>query len=328
MTKRQTGRVVAVEEYVVGSVAVADALAGAATITVADPGAFEEAGGMVRIVTDTADLVLSYTDVDDDTGVMTLGDVLPDDVAEDNPVRAEPRAIERTAYVALEDSTGPPVLAAVPHALRLLVAEGVREPDLAEAVLLHEHTPGSWTVTDVLGIEPTVSLGPDPMIRPNGPPRIVAQRIPASPLNITSSTDTVAVFTEILIDTDKFNHTFDNPFSSDRGVAIIPFRAQWDVRFSARWEGAADGFRRIWAEQSLDLGNTWTDLRNEGLADDRNPLSGAPTAHGFSHWVTFDAGTWVRFVGRQTSGNPLEIQSVKAGIVYAGPVDEQEDIAA
>lgn len=315
---RQTGRVVAVEAYTVGSVATAAAAEGAESVLVADPGAFDEHGGTVRIVTDDAEHVMAYTAVDDDTGALTLTAGLPGAVAEDDPVRVEPLATERTAFVVLEDSASPPVLALVPHTLRLLVAEGLRGDAEAEAVYVEEYEPGSWAVVDVLGAEPTLSIGSDPLIRPGGFPRVKALR---TNMFVGNATDRVIGFSvdQVTVDTDAFRLGVD-----DESQFRLPFAGQYDVRLALRWpsDGATTSFRRIWAEVSADEGATWTSGRDIGLADDRSAAGNSiPTAQSFAPPPpTFDAGDWIRFLCRHNSGAALTAEAVSVSIMYLGPV--------
>lgn len=310
---RQTGRVLAVENYTVGSVAAADAAAGVEVLEVTDPGAYDEAGGSVRITTDTAEFVVAYESVDDVTGLMTLTGGLTAAVAADDPVAMEPRAVERTAVVALEDATGTPILAVVPHNLRLLVPEGVRGPGDAEAVLVEEYLPGTWRVADVLGLEPTLSIGSDPLIRPDGFPRVKAYR--TLDFNVGTNTDRIMGFNVIEKDTDGF--ALGDATSAS---FLLPFTGQYDVRFGVRWEPNPDNARRIWGEYSNDDGVTWVDGRNLGMVDDRLPVGGSPSGQSFAPpAVRFDAGDRVRFLCRQTSGVALNVMSAHVYVSYLGP---------
>lgn len=324
---RHTGRLLAVEEHTAGSVLTTAAAPSDVSLEVEVPGEFDEMGGTLRLVADTGDpdddIILDYTHIDPETLEIKLASAVGGTFEMDTRVLLEPAASERYAIVAPEDGTGAPIIARVPHSMRMLIEEGVREVDEQLAVVVEggdDSASLEWTLVDARGANPVLSFGANPIMRENGPPRVVARRIPASPLAIGASTDVAAVFTEIVVDTDGFDIFLSDGFSTNRGALRLPFEGQYDIRFSARWEGDPDGARRLWAEKSLDLGDNWTDLRNYGLAHDAEPIPGIPLAHGFAQVVEFEAETWLRFMGRQTSSGPLDIESIALTVIYVGPL--------
>jgi hypothetical protein len=310
------GRVVGVEDVSIGSSVVIAASATDTELEVEDSLWYPQDGGtlQVTLAADGSVFTIDYDSVDDATDIITLSDPLPSNVAVDDLVVVYPPAYERLATIELEGADGVPVAALVPHALRLQIFPGVRgEVESAETVIVHEDEPGSFVITDVLGEQPSIATGDDPIIRPNGFPRLVAG---AEAVATTTATDTSIDFTIIEIDTDLF-------VTANTARFRIPFDGQYDIRMSIQW-ALGGGDRRIWAERSIDDGANFTDLREEGAADDRDAVGGSPTIHGFAPpSITLQAGDLVRFRRRQESGSGVALQSARCQIMFIGPSGQQ-----
>lgn len=147
------GRVLSVDEYIVGSIVVTAASIGESTLTLETVEPFSDEGGTVLIETDTADIEIAYTTVDDDTDVMTLASTLPAAVAVDDRVRVHPKAMERHAVVAPQDGEGAPIIALVPHHMIPWLRAGIRDDEDQEACIVRETDPGEWVVDNVLGVQ-------------------------------------------------------------------------------------------------------------------------------------------------------------------------------
>lgn len=309
---RHAGRLLSVEDQIAGSVAVADAAVGATVLLLEDVDGFEELGGSATVqhLADGTIESIEYDGVDDATGALLITAGLAVEVLTDDVVHLYPTITERYATVAVDDASGVPVVAYVPHALRPLVPEGVREEDQQLAVVVEGGDDGpslEWRVADVRGAEPVFSFGGNPTMRETGTPRVIMR---GGGNVVNSAEDTLQAFGITFEDTDDFYAG---------GIITVRFTGQWDVRNGQRWLGDSTGFRRIWAETSEDDGATWDDARDLGLGDDRNAVAGAPTQQGFAASVQLEEGMLLRFMCRQNRGSALEVSSRTVSLVYLGP---------
>src|SRR4249920_958022 len=117
-------RITSVEERIVGSSLVADTSIGAGSITVSDGTDFDLTGSLM-IGAETP----AYTDVNEDTGVITLTGTLASTHTADDPVYVYPLTQERIAYLVAgdnpEDEEG--MAARIPHALWDKIPVGIRD---------------------------------------------------------------------------------------------------------------------------------------------------------------------------------------------------------
>lgn len=146
----ETGRVLAVQEDIAGTVLAADASGVATTLTVLDTDVFDEDGGTLRVIGDAGNATATYSNVNDTALTVDIDPALGFAAATGEEVRLEPLSVERYAMVALEDAPDVPIAARVPHALVTRLGAGIRDEDDREAVSVVEDSPGDWHVSDVL----------------------------------------------------------------------------------------------------------------------------------------------------------------------------------
>jgi hypothetical protein len=158
----ELGRVheVSVEEF--GSILTADHAATVTTLTVKSAVDFDEQGGTLAYIdpADTAGtdvIAVAYTACDKDANTITLAAGLPDALDRDTflTVVGGTDETELWAQVMIEDEDEPASVR-VPHHLRSQLPEGVREPDLREAVEVDEDPGGEQVIVEILGLPPTV----------------------------------------------------------------------------------------------------------------------------------------------------------------------------
>ena len=147
------GNVVAVEETQAGSELVADIGIGVTVLTVEDPTDFQPDGGELLI----DDEEIAYSDVNEETGVITLDAPTTDAHLAEARVYVLPATTERWAHVMVEgdDET---MQARVPHALYDRLTVGVRDPDTDELELVDvdRDQAGELFVADILERVPLV----------------------------------------------------------------------------------------------------------------------------------------------------------------------------
>lgn len=138
---------------------VAATLVGDGAVTVVTVGYsddFDETGGQLVHV-ETGD-VYGYASADPDAETLTLTAGLPvgKTFAEGDALNVYPTAEDMFALVRLDDATeDEPITARVPHHLRPLLREGVRDPGGGEAVTLEAGADG-WLLTDISGETPVI----------------------------------------------------------------------------------------------------------------------------------------------------------------------------
>lgn len=148
----ETGRVLSVEEELLGSSVAADTAAGATELPVDSTEDFEEHGGTLQIVSGHNVQTIAYGVPDDEGSLLPLLSPLTAAVEEADEVSI-PGAVKRYAAVALEDAPDEAIFALIPHSLIQRLPAGVRDLDDLDAVTIRETTPGDWVVDDVLGRE-------------------------------------------------------------------------------------------------------------------------------------------------------------------------------
>lgn len=164
MSRYKTGTVLAVDVDALGDTLAADATAGAMSIFVDDAADFElgdETSGQLLL----NDVVYTYTDVDDDTGEITLTSGLEGDAEDADDVFVwdplyEVVSTDKSADVRLHDveQGGDPIYAVFAQHLVEKLGEGIRGVR-GETVLL-ERDRGEWRIVDVLGFgDPDAGLG-------------------------------------------------------------------------------------------------------------------------------------------------------------------------
>ncbi|MGJ6980020.1 hypothetical protein ACSDQ9_05745 [Aestuariimicrobium soli] len=151
MSDRLSGRVLSVESAPQGAVAVSWT---ATSLLVWDASDFVREGGQFTV--DGSATVYDYVSVtegesDDDPDVVTTVQSSPGGFAGEFPVSIYPAAVDVVAQVELPQ-TADAIPAVVPHALRPLLADGVRDLADCEAVELIP-VGASWQVADVVGRE-------------------------------------------------------------------------------------------------------------------------------------------------------------------------------
>ena len=154
MSRYEHGRVLAVNEETLGSELVADHAAGVTSLTVEDAADFDEDGGWLKV----GDQVVQYTDVDDDTGTITLAATLEAAGEEGDRVWLwdEMRLVvttDKVAHVELDgdDDDADSLEATIPLHLLDDLPEGIRGGVTGESVLL-EQDGDEWRIVDVLGV--------------------------------------------------------------------------------------------------------------------------------------------------------------------------------
>lgn len=150
------GNITNVLEVYAGSELAADVIAGATTITVTDPVDWSTDGGVFSFV-DGTETQITYTTVDDVTGIVTLAAGLALGHLTGDLVQIQPPVLERYAYVAMEDQDEA-VEALVPHSLYDRVPTGLRDETVgdSELVSVGYSDEGRVVVQDVVDREPAV----------------------------------------------------------------------------------------------------------------------------------------------------------------------------
>jgi len=147
-------RITSVQEANVGSALTADTSIGAGTIDVSDGTAFDESGTLIL-----GSEIMPYSDVNEDTGIITLIGTLASTHSADDPVYVYPLTQERVAYLITgdspEDEEG--MAARIPHALWDKIPVGIRDWDNDE---------GEAVQADFIGDELVIMelVGQDPIV--------------------------------------------------------------------------------------------------------------------------------------------------------------------
>ena len=149
---KETGRVLSVEEEVIGSTVLVNTALGATELAVESTDDFEEAGGQLQIVNGHDIQTIAYGPPDDEGATLPLLSPLTAAVEAGDEVSL-PGTVRRYAAVALEDAPDEAIFALIPHSLIQRLPAGVRDLDDLDAVSILEDTPGYWVVDDVIGRE-------------------------------------------------------------------------------------------------------------------------------------------------------------------------------
>lgn len=96
--------------------------------------------------------VYSYSEVDPESGIVTLNTPLALDLFDADIIHQSPRVIEKWAIVELQASNDA-ILALVPHGLWDRIPEGVRVPEDQESVVIAIQE-GDWVILDIIGSQP------------------------------------------------------------------------------------------------------------------------------------------------------------------------------
>lgn len=157
------GAILDVDVTIVGDELDVDHLAGATTLYVVGTDDFDPAGGTVEV----AGIPYLYTVVNTTAQTLTLTTGLLGDAEASTRVNVSPIRQEKWAKVELQNDDDV-VLALVPHALWDRIAEGVRDPENQELVII-EQQEGDWLVQDVIASTPVITtaytdLTKDPVI--------------------------------------------------------------------------------------------------------------------------------------------------------------------
>ena len=313
---RHSARLLSVQDYIAGTVLTLPSVTGELSLVVESLEAFEEEGGELIGYFASGTVILSYTSLDPVQSTIRLASPLPANALADEVVHVYPESIERYATVAVEDGTGPPLIARVPHAMRPLMPEGVRDEVEQSAVIVESGDDLEWTLTDVRGDFPSFSFGGNPVMRETGAPR----------LRVTSDSTTTNIFEDtptnptadfiVLKDTDEF---WVPPVSPGQWRWRFPFDGEYNVWITARWSADPDGARRLWAELE-EVSNVWTDLRPMGFINDC-PAIGGGQLHGqeIAQSIQVGAGMTMRPVVQHGAGNTLTVAQLNVTVQYVGP---------
>lgn len=150
------GKVVSVDTRNLGAFIVGDHLVDDTEIAIADTTDLEGDGGSIQIL----DHIYQYTDVvesepgDEDAdytpGSITLVTPLLEDVPDETPVLLFPLSSEKTALVTIEDG-GDGLEVTVPHDLYAYLADGVREEENQETVIISVRDDFEMIIADIVG---------------------------------------------------------------------------------------------------------------------------------------------------------------------------------
>jgi hypothetical protein len=124
----------------------AAAILGATTLSVTYPPTFDEAGGQVLINGE----IYSYTGIDADLGTITLASGLLAAADDDDRVEIYPARPVKVAMVEFDVDETDALPITVPHAMKDVLADGMREPGAGESVLIEERSSGEQYIADVL----------------------------------------------------------------------------------------------------------------------------------------------------------------------------------
>ena len=151
-----------------------------------------------------------------------------------------------------------------------------------------------------------------PVLRANGLPRArFRQGNDQSIADATEATLDWASGTTV-IDTDSI---FD--VANDR--LQWPFAASVMIQASCRFEGDADGYRRLLAQTSSD-GAAWTDLTDDGfLSRIGNAGGGGPTTCFIGGQIEVTAGHFLRLRAEHAAGAALNVTDWNLSILFVGP---------
>jgi hypothetical protein len=146
------GTIVDVQTTNVGEWLTADASSGATTLNVTNAGTFDEAGGRLSL----GGVTYTYTAISTDLNTITLASGLTVSQLADDRVEIYPAAPVKKALIDFAIDEGDLVTAIVPHAMKDVLADGMREDNARETVLIEERTPGELYVKDIVSASATV----------------------------------------------------------------------------------------------------------------------------------------------------------------------------
>lgn len=155
------GKVVEVEELMLGSPIADSYVGGDGSIFVIDARMFE-AGMIFQIIDEAGTELGTIESVDYDTGELTLVAALLSSYDFDAFLAVTPSTITRWAHVALTGDDGDPVSARVPQSLFTQLPLGDREASTTlepETVTIELDSTSTWVVRDVVGASPRISSG-------------------------------------------------------------------------------------------------------------------------------------------------------------------------
>ena len=161
-------RITSVEERILGSALVADTSIGAGTIIVSDGTEFDESG-TIQLGAE----IMPYSDVNEDTGVITLIGTLASTHTADDPVYVYPLSQERLAYLAEGDSPQDEegMAARIPHALWDKIPVGIRDLVAGEGETVQaDFISDELVIFELVGQDPVVDGSfIDPITLPPNP---------------------------------------------------------------------------------------------------------------------------------------------------------------
>lgn len=171
-------RVVTIVDRLPGSTLAVDAGAGAGALTLDDLYDFSEDGGTATIGDGVNSEPVTYTAIDDDTGILTLSGVTTNAFGAGDTFVQASAGIEKSAYLIRDDVDDEQVVARVPHRWYDVLPEGIRDPGEGEAVTAR-FDGVDWLIEDILGQTPSVDGSAiDPGSLP--PPTLTDGNPPAS----------------------------------------------------------------------------------------------------------------------------------------------------
>lgn len=199
MSDSLKGLVLEVSLYPVGDQLDIDTPTGATTLQLVDVGEFLEEGGSVQIATYAYD----YSSVDTGLNTMELVSGLLEDVPVGTRVNVEPLLAEKWAMVEVDDRADA-ILALVPHALFDRLAEGVRDPEGQESVLIGQQD-SDWVVQDIIAAIPILDgsyLDPNTIPSSPGVDELASQVADNSQRlsDAKAAYDNLAVLTQTIVD--------------------------------------------------------------------------------------------------------------------------------
>jgi hypothetical protein len=147
------GTVIDVSTTNVGDFLAVDALAAAAEIYVTDVSVFNEAGGQLLL----GGLIYTYTGTNPDLGMIVLSTPLAADTFTDDRVELYPPAPVKKALIDLGIDEGEAIQVTVPHALSVVLDDGMREDATREVALLEERNIGEIYLADITAHPATIS---------------------------------------------------------------------------------------------------------------------------------------------------------------------------
>lgn len=151
----QTGTIVNIEVETLGAELSAAVSLGASVLPLRSTVDFTDLGGTLMIGTEVH--TFSADSVDDEALTVTIDDTLAAGYSADEFVYVAPAPIVRYwAHVQIDQESDEVILAEAPRALVLMLETGLRDVDDQETAAVIEERDGTWTLIDVLGLEPAI----------------------------------------------------------------------------------------------------------------------------------------------------------------------------